>query len=190
MNTNRLVVAAAALCSAALLSACGLTGNDPAPVQQPVQVPAQDTAAAPAPTTPAAAAPTAVIPNLNPTGGYWPAKVVSYQNPQLGEVVVDGDGYTLYRFDDDNAKPSKSACYDDCAKKWPPVLTKDTIQFVGINGSYLGGFARPDGTTQVTISGWPVYRFAGDLKPGDTNGEGIGNTWFAVNPVGQKAGKS
>ncbi|MFD9330784.1 hypothetical protein [Streptomyces sp. NPDC060065] len=47
---------------------------------------------------------------------------------------------------------------------------------------------RTDGTLQVTIGGWPVYRFSKDLEPGDTNGQGVGGTWFGVTPDGQKAG--
>jgi predicted lipoprotein with Yx(FWY)xxD motif len=40
---------------------------------------------------------------------------------QLGTVVVDGQGFTLYRFDKDSAKPPTSNCSGDCASKWPPV---------------------------------------------------------------------
>lgn len=48
---------------------------------------------------------------------------------------------------------------------------------------------RDDGRLQVTIGGWPVYRFSGDTEPGDTNGQGVGSTWFGVTPDGQKAGE-
>ena len=41
---------------------------------------------------------------------------------QLGTVVVDGQGYTLYRFDKDTAKPPTSNCAGECAQQWPPVL--------------------------------------------------------------------
>src|SRR6476661_1695423 len=41
---------------------------------------------------------------------------------KLGTVVVDGQGYTLYRFDKDTAKPPASNCAGECAQKWPPVL--------------------------------------------------------------------
>ena len=46
---------------------------------------------------------------------------------------------------------------------------------------------RPDGTSQLTLGGWPVYRFAGDTEPGATGGQGSSGTWFAVTPEGKKA---
>ena len=30
---------------------------------------------------------------------------------------------------------------------------------------------------------WPLYRFAGDAAPGDTNGQGSGGVWFVVGPT-------
>ncbi|MFD3659521.1 SCO0930 family lipoprotein [Streptomyces sp. NPDC058659] len=105
----------------------------------------------------------------------------------LGPVVADGKGFTLYRFDNDTAGPSTSACAGDCAKTWPPVPAGST-QPGGVDGSRVGSFQRADGVRQLTIAGWPVYRFAKDTAPGQTNGQGVGGTWFAVTPDGKKAG--
>lgn len=109
---------------------------------------------------------------------------------ELDPVVVNGAGFTLYRFDNDTANPSKSNCNGDCAKKWPPVtVAKGGRIFVsGVRKSAVGVVKRDDGRLQVTIGGWPVYRFSNDAKPGDTNGQGVGGTWFGVTPDGQKAG--
>jgi len=49
----------------------------------------------------------------------------------------------------------------------------------GVTGA-LGVFTRPDGTRQVTVNGWPLYYFAGDLKPGDANGDGVNNNWYVI----------
>lgn len=108
----------------------------------------------------------------------------------LDPVVINGAGFTLYRFDNDSANPSKSTCNGDCAKKWPPVtVAKGGKIFVsGVKKSAVGVVKRDDGRLQVTIGGWAVYRFSGDAKPGDTNGQGVGGTWFGVAPDGQKAG--
>jgi hypothetical protein len=42
-------------------------------------------------------------------------------------------------------------------------------------------------TVQLTIGGWRVYRFTGAKRAGDTAGQGVGDTWFAVTPAGEKA---
>jgi predicted lipoprotein with Yx(FWY)xxD motif len=42
-----------------------------------------------------------------------------------------------------------------------------------------------NGSSQVTYGGRPLYYFAGDAKPGDTNGQGVGGLWFAVTADGE-----
>ncbi|WP_367140806.1 MULTISPECIES: hypothetical protein [Streptomyces] len=107
----------------------------------------------------------------------------------LDPVVVNGAGFTLYRFDKDSANPSKSACNGECATTWPPVLVAPggRIFLDGVDKSKVGVVKRDDGTRQVTVGGWPVYRFSKDTKPGQTNGQGVGGTWFGVTPDGKKA---
>ncbi|WP_158846935.1 hypothetical protein [Saccharothrix deserti] len=108
----------------------------------------------------------------------------------LNPVVVNGAGMTLYRFDNDDANPSKATCNGDCAKTWPPVtIAKGGKVFIaGIAKEDVGFVKRDDGQTQLTIGGWPVYLFSKDTKPGDTLGQGVGGTWFGVTPDGRKAG--
>ena len=38
--------------------------------------------------------------------------------------------------------------------------------------------------TQVTYNDWPLYYYAADSAPGDTNGEGSGGVWYVVDPTG------
>jgi len=123
----------------------------------------------------------------NPNGGYWPASLAATANPRLGDVVADGEGFTLYRFDKDTADPSASNCAGECAVTWPPVLTRNKIVFSGIDRDKLGAVKREDGSLQVTLAGWPVYRFAKDAAPGEINGEAVGGTWFVIAPDGTKA---
>lgn len=105
----------------------------------------------------------------------------------LGTVVVDQDSRTLYRFDRDSATPPESTCVDDCASKWPPVLVDDPadLQFDNVSRDLVATVGRTDGTRQLTLGGWPLYRFAED-EPGDANGHGLAGTWFAVTPDGDK----
>ena len=107
-------------------------------------------------------------------------------NTQIGDYVSDGAGRTLYRFDDDSAKPPKSTCNGDCAKTWPPLLIKSPGKIYpnGINPRILGYVERADGHCQVTINGHPVYYFSGDAEPGDFRGQGLKGKWFAVTATG------
>jgi predicted lipoprotein with Yx(FWY)xxD motif len=106
---------------------------------------------------------------------------------QVGQVVVDTNGYVLYRYDKDTARPPKSNCLEECVPKWPPVLDSGDVRIEGIDQALIGSVIRSDFTRQVTIAGWPVYRYAGDAAPGDAKGQGVGGTWFAITPQGKKA---
>ncbi|MFD7291720.1 SCO0930 family lipoprotein [Streptomyces sp. NPDC059897] len=109
-------------------------------------------------------------------------------DPKLGEIVVDKNGMTVYRFLKDSAWPIKTNCVGACAEKWPAVapVAKNDTQNIPLKG-YMT-FTRPDGTKQQTLDCWPVYTFAGDKKPGDTNGQGVGGTWYAAAPNGKPVG--
>jgi predicted lipoprotein with Yx(FWY)xxD motif len=106
----------------------------------------------------------------------------------LGKVLVDGQGMTVYLFEKD--ENGKSACYGACADAWPPVTTevKPVAKGSAMAGK-LGTTKRTDGTTQVTYAGWPLYLYAGDSKPGQASGndvDGFGAEWYALTPSGQK----
>ncbi len=105
----------------------------------------------------------------------------------VGGVVTDGAGATLYRFDKDTAQPPKSNCDGDCATAWPPVPADDASASAGIEAGLLGAVTRSDGSKQLTLGGWPVYRYAKDTKAGEAKGEGVGGTWHALAPDGKKA---
>ncbi|MGI5129679.1 hypothetical protein ACQEVB_22925 [Pseudonocardia sp. CA-107938] len=105
-------------------------------------------------------------------------------------TVVTVDGYTVYRFDKDSADPSRSTCTGDCAKAWPPVLGDGIPKLTGLPADQIGTVGRPDGTQQLTLAGWPLYRSAKDTKPGSTAGEGVGGTWRAIGVDGKPAAKT
>jgi predicted lipoprotein with Yx(FWY)xxD motif len=105
----------------------------------------------------------------------------------IGQVMVDAAGFTLYRFDSDTADPPTSACSGDCAEVWPPLTVEDAPAATGIDAGLLGTLTRDDGSVQVTLAGWPLYRYAEDGAPGDALGHGVGGTWFAVTPTGERA---
>jgi predicted lipoprotein with Yx(FWY)xxD motif len=108
----------------------------------------------------------------------------------VGKVLVDAEGLTLYYFEKD--KGGKSACYGACASAWPPLTTGGAPHAMsGAKSSKLGTTARKDGTTQVTYAGWPLYTYAADTKPGEDNGTDVnsfGASWYPLHPDGEKAG--
>ncbi|MEV7085262.1 SCO0930 family lipoprotein [Streptomyces sp. NPDC093085] len=110
-----------------------------------------------------------------------------WDSKKLGKVLTDSEGFTLYRFDKDTPTPPKSNCEGDCATTWPVVAAGDAKAAAGTEASLLGEITRADGTKQLTIDGWPMYRYAKDTSPGDANGQGVGGTWFASAPDGKKA---
>jgi predicted lipoprotein with Yx(FWY)xxD motif len=105
---------------------------------------------------------------------------------RMGETVQDEGGWVLYRFDDDKIDPSKSNCNGDCAKIWPPALTDGEPELDGVNADDVGTVERADGTKQLTLDGWPLYRYIGDLKAGQWKGQNVGGKWFVVKPDGKK----
>ncbi|MGI8336411.1 hypothetical protein ACRYCC_41265 [Actinomadura scrupuli] len=130
-------------------------------------------------------------PTESPAAGNTTKKLEVASDGKLGKIVVDDQGRTLYRFDADSAKPtSVSNCNNACATAWPPVTADDkSVSVKGIDSKLLGTLARPDGTVQLTLAGWPLYRYAKDDNPGDTNGQGVSGKWFVTAPTGKKAAK-
>jgi predicted lipoprotein with Yx(FWY)xxD motif len=110
------------------------------------------------------------------------AAVQVTENPALGKILTDGQGMTLYLFTKDAANVSN--CYDQCAVNWPPLMVAagaEPTAGEGVPGQ-LGVIERTDGSRQVTYNGMPVYYFAKDSQPGDTNGQYVGDVWFVVHP--------
>ncbi len=122
----------------------------------------------------------------SPAPSEAPGPVLSTADADLGELVVDAEGRTVYVFDEDVAGSGGSACTDDCAATWPAVVVEDGAPVAdGVDGE-LGTIEREDGTRQVTLDDRPLYLFAGDGSPGDVTGQGVDGTWFVVGADGEK----
>lgn len=107
----------------------------------------------------------------------------------LGQVVTNQDGRTLYLFTDDSGDPPKSACTGDCAVAWPPALAPEGAEIAvqGVDKALVGTVDRGDGTKQVRIGKWLAYTYAKDTAPGQATGQGVNGKWFAITPAGKKA---
>ncbi|MFF2127323.1 hypothetical protein ACFVW1_18325 [Streptomyces olivochromogenes] len=187
MIQRRIVLlSAAGLASAFLLAACGnsmdkaSTGTGPGNAV-PVATAASESATS-APTA-SESTPSAPVAAGDPaTTTMVMAKTVN----GIGSVATDDKGMTLYRYDKDEANPSKWTCAGECTKTWIPVIVQDSVQTMGVEKNLLGTVHR-NGLKQLTLGGWPLYRYVGDTQAGQTNGQAKGNTWYAVTPSGTKS---
>ncbi|MGC0313476.1 hypothetical protein [Kitasatospora acidiphila] len=137
-------------------------------------------------TTPPPSGPSSTAP-MTPSPGQSATTVKVTNNGSLGQILTDSNGFTLYRFDVDSNNPPTSNCNTGCIDTWSPATVTGQPTGTGVDASQLSTITRPDGTKQLTFHGWPLYRYSGDSKAGQTNGQGIGGTWWAVTPSGGKA---
>ena len=127
------------------------------------------------------AASTAAAPTSLP-----PGTIVAPAATGLGTILVNGAGRTVYDFANDTA--GMSTCTGACSQTWSPVAAPDVpvTSLPGVPAS-VGSTQRSDGTQQLTVGGHPIYTFAGDTAPGQTNGQGItlnGGLWTVLSPKG------
>lgn len=117
--------------------------------------------------------------------------------PELGAVVADAEGMTLYDAHRDNPmiyqfdRVPTPTCYHACAEVWQPLLTASSPQAAGTaDPDLLGTIRRRDGGLQVTYDGHPLYAYAEDEQPGEANGDNthsLGSEWHALEPDGDEA---
>lgn len=98
------------------------------------------------------------------------------KNSTLGAYLTDTNGMTLYTFTKDT--PSVSNCVSKvCVENWLAYVVSTQS---GVFQTGISAIKRNDGIMQYTWKQMPLYRFIGDKKPGETNGEGLGKLWFVA----------
>jgi predicted lipoprotein with Yx(FWY)xxD motif len=182
---GKLSITAATLSMIIVMSACGSDSKSSDTAATQATTSSAATSAAPTSSAATAAAPasSAATAAAAPAG----AKLAIVKDAKLGDIIVDAGGFTLYRFDKDTAEPPKSNCSGACVGNWPPVSATGKPEVTGIDAALVGTVKRDDNTEQVTIAGWPLYRFAADAAAGETKGQGVSGIWWAVTPTGAKA---
>jgi predicted lipoprotein with Yx(FWY)xxD motif len=109
------------------------------------------------------------------------------KNAKLHEtILVNRKGFTLYSLSAE--KRGRFICTDtSCLSVWKPLVVARGAKPTG--APKLATIRRPDGRTQVTYRGLPLYSFSGDTKPGDTKGNGFKDvgTWRPATPATTKA---
>jgi predicted lipoprotein with Yx(FWY)xxD motif len=112
-----------------------------------------------------------------------PTTITVSHNATWGSTLTLKNGDALYRLSADSKDHSR--CTGQCTVFWPPVLLAPGQKVpVGKGVSGLGSFTRSNGTRQVTLDGIPLYRFAGDKKPGQVTGnmKNVFGRWWSINP--------
>jgi len=119
------------------------------------------------------------------------AATVRVAKTNLGKVLVNSKGRTLYMFAADQG--TTSACNDACATNWPPLENATPKAGKGVKASLVSTSTRADGKTQVVYNGHPLYTFQVDKKAGQTNGQGVnafGGLWHVLSPAGVEITKA
>jgi predicted lipoprotein with Yx(FWY)xxD motif len=108
--------------------------------------------------------------------------------PGMGTVLVDSKGFTLY--DLASEAGGTIMCTGSCAANWPPLLLPAGVMSAaagsGVDAGKLGTIKRPDGGTQVTYNGMPLYLFVNDQSAGQANGQGVAG-FHVVTPSGSSS---
>lgn len=170
-----------ALAAVLLFAAC--TKNTPA---EPTST---ATAGASGPTATVTLTP---IPTATPETGTGMIDVA--ENPDLGPIVVDPRGFTLYSLTKERRRPLHIFCRGACTKVFVPMLAPGgEIPPVAkrVRRLYkVSTTERSDGGLQVTFNGQPVYTFSLDTAPGQANGDGFSGVWWAVPGVPSVSGQA
>jgi predicted lipoprotein with Yx(FWY)xxD motif len=129
-----------------------------------------------------------------PNGGSAPMTLRRPAAPLIG-MVVDRDGFTVYRFDESSRPISQRrtdprvdssrdrrllSCDGGTPRDWPPVSYQQNPTLHGVDAGLLGYVERIRGERQLTIRGCPIYRYSGDRQPGEATGNGHAGVWFAI----------
>ena len=113
---------------------------------------------------------------------------VNVGRTNLGAILVDGSGRTLYLFTLDlkNSSSCTTGSFN-CLAVWHPLMTTGKPHAgPGVNPALLVTFRRtkPSGL-QVSYNGHPLYTFNQDAAAGDVSGQGYGTLWYVVSPKGK-----
>ncbi|HWF15668.1 MAG TPA: hypothetical protein VG244_05760 [Acidimicrobiales bacterium] len=114
---------------------------------------------------------------------------LTLQRSPGGPILATGDGNTLYDFAPDTA--THSACLNDgCIFQWPPLVVQGPVRVgKGLDPSLVGTLKRPDGSSQVSYGGHPLYTYNLDVTPGMVMGQAIdqdGGLWYVINARGKQ----
>jgi predicted lipoprotein with Yx(FWY)xxD motif len=113
---------------------------------------------------------------------------VQLRHTSLGTILVNGAGFTLYRFTLDSRNKDACVMVNECPRNWPALRTSGKpIAGRGVKASLLSSIPLPGGGRQVTYAGHPLYIYGAQSERAETSyvgAEQFGGIWDAVNASG------
>ena len=95
--------------------------------------------------------------------------------------LTNASGFALYVYAKDTPYGNSSACVGGCASIWPPFYVSTLSLPSSMNASDFEVINRTDGSRQLAYMGRPLYLYSHDAAPGQVNGQGLFNLWYAAN---------
>jgi predicted lipoprotein with Yx(FWY)xxD motif len=122
---------------------------------------------------------------INKTDTVQQSETIMIANTQIGEVLVDANGMTLYYFSNDFPGGSGiSNCTDECSVTWPSFDVDKVIVSHPLDSYEFSTIMRSDGKKQITYWGLPLYYYVEDTKPGEMKGQSVDKFWHVATPAG------
>lgn len=116
------------------------------------------------------------------------ATKIQLRRTEIGKVLVDGSGFTLYRFSKDPRNSDMCVKIKECTNLWPPVMSSGRpVAGPGVRAALLSTIRLSGGGRQVTYAGHPLYRYSPATEKGETayvGAPGFGGRWYALNAAG------
>lgn len=116
------------------------------------------------------------------------SSTIKIESSSLGDILVDGNGHTLYLYTPDGENATSSKCDATCLKAWP-ALKGEPKAGDGVDASLIGT-TTGDSAPQATYAGHPLYYYAQDNSAGDVNGQGVGSIWYVLDSKGSSVTKA
>jgi len=117
------------------------------------------------------------------------AAKIQLRHTEIGKVLVDSSGFTVYRFSKDPRNSDTCVRISGCTNLWPPVMSSGRpVAGPGVRAALLSTIKLPGGGRQVTYAGHPLYRYSAATEKGETGYVGaqqFGGIWYALNAAGR-----
>ena len=116
------------------------------------------------------------------------AAKIQLRHTEVGKVLVDSSGFTVYRFSKDPRNSDTCVKISGCTNLWPPLMSSGRpVAGPGVRSALLSTIKLPGGGRQVTYAGHPLYRYSAATEKGETGYVGaqqFGGSWYALNAAG------